>query len=159
MSNSINYELGFDWDQANNPPQLSWGRVMNGAPDDFNVSLQKGDLVCFDLVNLTDNATLADYSIVGGTVTFAAWDTKQSTASPFFLPALQIASFRATAQRTPCPSFKKRALYPSWTPIIPLTPTDNDGDFKFSVSLTIQGPNGVTKTFVVDPEMVVGSIG
>lgn len=159
------YHLGFDWNVSlvNNERPLNIGRVLlsNGAAvadNLFHPLTATSDFVSFKGFNQTSGADLSGYSIVGGTLTFQAEESTQAASSPFNVTELHVSSIG------PATSLEHSAAllgpeYPIWNPIVPLVQATTSGVFQFVVRLHVQGPNGLVRTFVADPEMIVGSVG
>lgn len=159
---NFNYELGFDW---NLPPFLKWDRLF--FPDgksqnhDQGTHLTVGDLVCFNVINLTSGAGTKDYSIASeSSIIFRPRKSDQPASSPFQEKTLVFNfSGEATGIGGPGTSGLGDGSYPFWAPVVSLTPIENSGFFEFIAVMTISGPGGWKKTFIVDPEMIVGSVG
>jgi hypothetical protein len=138
------------------------------------VDLATGDTIVFNLFNTTtlqSGQQGSDFSINSGTISFSGAEVGQTIQSPFN------ASGSTTPQATfnmntsapllqgqsvvfdgiQAPDAATQPTFPFWTVAGPLTVVNN-GRFLMQVVVNITGPNG-PRSFVVDPEMVVGSIG
>jgi len=119
-----------------------------------------GDLFCFNAINLTSGATQDSHLIVGGAVIFQAQGSGQAATSPLSETALQISLLGNAAGLGP--NGLGSGPYPYWAPVVPLNQITQAGNFQVIVSLTVQGSDGsggtMTKTFVVDPEMIVSGL-
>jgi|GEM_PF-2822097 len=167
------WDLGFDFTDFqdpnnNNQSPLEMGFVTfaappGGAPGNSR-NLQVNDIIQFNGFDLTPNASVGDgTTIQGGTITFIDAHSGQP-ASPFggsatisFLPNLgQSTALGPSAILGPTLSVQ----YPRWWPVINPQTVTNEGHFLMTVSISAQqgGQTGI-RTFVHDPEMVVGSVG
>ena len=154
-----NFDIAFDWNALGDPdnggnPLLAIGLAT------FNQPVQRGtqytfhlgqDSFCFNGYDQTPGATVGAHSISGGSVTFRPAVT-QTASSPINQASLSIGQ-PASSGMTPSDVFPG-ADYPSFCPVLPLQLVTEEGDFFFTVSLNVTS-DGITKTFSVDPEMIV----
>lgn len=163
---SFAFDVGFDWNST-----LSSSRhlplfigLVNITPaehepvgsgdivyDDF----AEGDSFEFNLFNLTNGAVLADYSVTAGSVLFRAAPIDGQTApTPTHQQPEPVGSIGPAPQTGTSLIFRAGDPFPCWLNITGGT-ISNVGDFLFTVSVSVTGPDDVSKTFVVDPEMIV----
>ena len=120
--------------------------------------IQIGDTIGFNGFNQTPGAGLSQYLILGGSVAFTPVSGTQSPASPFNGADFNIYGMGQATQTLVSIALSPTVAIPYWQSLVAPQLIVNNGSFQFSISLTVQGPDGSTKTFVLpDPEMVVGS--
>lgn len=182
---SYYWDLGFDFNavQINGFSYLQNGFVLYdpvksvGSPA-TPVNLATGDTINFSVFNLTNPRSAGTYSIAGGSITFQAAITQQASISPF--------NVSGDPSDTPCtwlsfplklnPDATEASAIFSGAQVSGQNPTTfprynypvglqvaNIGFFLMSVRLQVLGPNSSggfqQRTFIVDPEMVIGSVG
>jgi hypothetical protein len=161
------FDIGFDWNgstcQETGKPYLDCGFVPYATQTGPERGLQVGDTIGFNGFNKTSGATLAtanSYQITGGTISFQAENTTQAIQSPFEITTFDISNLGQATRTGPSQFFGMNTQFPCWWPVLAPQSIVNNGSFQFSVSLTVQGPDGSTKTFLCpDPEMIVGGAG
>jgi len=170
MSSVYGYELFFDWnsvsnqDTTSNTMTITYDRTLGDALDNLTDPINVGDSIYFNVLNVTEGATVDDYTIISGYVIFSASQATQKASSPFgsttqldFSQNLGTALGKGPALKYP------NQYFPYWSPVIPQTSITTSGNFQFTAYITIQGPDGnggnMLKNFRVDPEMVVESVG
>jgi hypothetical protein len=181
MAKTFVWDLGFDFNEVQKSDTLSYlqnGLVLIQSSDKGNVpatpvNLVQGDFVKFNAFNVTDPST-GDYEIAGGEITFKSASTTQAAASPFnnpdgsFQTKIQIAPQAPTTikgasiifggTQAPDALTPDQPTFPKWPLVSPQT-VANNGRFLMTAALIVKGPSGLPRTFVVDPEMIVGGIG
>lgn len=140
------------------------GRLVNVPATPVNLSV--GDSIGFNLFDVT--ASAGTRSIASGSITFRSAVTDQDTASPFEDSTLTIppgstigegprvifGGIQADQVPAENPPTFPRFSGPATQTVV------NEGRFLMHVTLDITGDGGETvKSFLHDPEMVVGSIG
>jgi hypothetical protein len=162
MSNTYVWHLGFDINAAQSSDGTSYlqngfvQHTLGGSIFAAPVDLQVNDTIDFSLFNLTSLSSsneMNDFSIVGGTITFSAAQTNQVAASPFSVTQIPIEPRAATSITGPSLVFDGE--FQKW-PLVDSRTIANNGRFLMTVALIVQGPDGPQRTFVVDPEMIVG---
>jgi hypothetical protein len=172
------WDLGFDFNAVKNPSTnqffLQHGFVLmlpNNAENESvsvpatPVNLSVGDTIGFNVFNVTNEPT-GTFTVTEGKITFQNAVNDQDDTSPFSTTSLDIPQSGTTATG---PSVTFSGIQSNQVPVSnPATfpvftgPTNqtvaNTGRFLMHASLTVLGPNG-KQTFIVDPEMVVGSAG
>ncbi|HWM90990.1 MAG TPA: hypothetical protein VN493_09505 [Thermoanaerobaculia bacterium] len=186
MANSFFWDIGFDFNSVQNPRTgedfLAIGLVLaqpnNADVPATPVGISIGDTIGFFAYDITSNPT-GTSSITGGAITFTnavpQSDSNNNTiTSPFnnstgdFLTSISIPALTniGTGMSTifsgiqaPQASTTNNAATFTKFSIGSMT-VNNLGRFMMTVELTVQVPNGnggtTTKTFFVDPEMIVG---
>lgn len=189
MSNTYFWDFGFDFTAVQDPPSTGTSYLENGfvlinGLNNRNVpatpvNLSIGDVIFFNAFNTTNGLQQGDtYSIISGSIDFSSAETNQGTASPFNIPGTSTpqatismtptveppgSSIIFSGVQVPDAQNTNQPVFPCWNVAGPLT-VGNNGRFLMNVSMVVQGPPGAQgqinqRTFVVDPEMVVGSIG
>lgn len=159
MANLFYWDLGFDFAAVQKKNTLSYlqnGLVLNGASA-FPNKVNTGDTIIFNLFNLTSGATQGDGTkIHHALLSFTHAVTGQTATTPFA---------SATFQSEPGPSSTLAHSvifggpikdFPRWT--IATHAVANTGSFLFTAAVVVQAGNAV-RTFVVDPEMIIGTGG
>jgi hypothetical protein len=156
------WHLGFDFGairESDTTSYLQNGFVLHTAGGSMlavPMNLQINDTIDFSLFNLTTLSSendMSDYSIVGGSITFSAAQANQGANSPFSSSHISIASHAATGLIGQSLVFDGN--FQKW-PLVDTETIINSGKFLMTIALIVQGPSGPQRTFVVDPEMIVG---
>lgn len=133
------------------------------------IGIQLGDVIGFNAFNVTPGAETSSYSIKIGSIHFSNAVVNQEALSPFKNEDLSPRTVipigpLGTSSTSPSVIFSAATdtRFPFFHLVGPLTVATN-GKFLMRVQLEVSGPDGSggtrTQTFVVDPEMVVGSVG
>ena len=156
-------DMAFDWDsepKGGYAGYLQLGLVSVTGSQGADASLAdlgKGDTVEFYLYDISEAADTRTAALPQNWITFSAADEGTPQSSPFSAGAFQGATIQSggTGSSTAFPG-----THPMWNVMgngnrqlsVPIV---NDGRFFFTVQLSITNSSGVTKTFGVDPEMIV----
>jgi hypothetical protein len=172
---AYNLEMGFDWDSLKKPGnawdgflQIGLAKVtgQSGQPASF-ADIDDGDTLNFYLFDLSEapNNDTKSPSLAsdGSWLTFQAADALTSVSAPVAGSPTTGATIgtAGTGQSTTF-SRSPQNTYPQW-PVnnsagSPLSLSVlNSGNFFFTLAISVTNSQGVTKTFGVDPEMIVKS--
>jgi hypothetical protein len=178
------WDLGFDCNAFQNPHRsnqiyLQNGFVSllsNGTMPAFPVNLETetsprklpgnpGDFVGFNVFNLTNGASLSSHGLVSATIDIidaASGQPSSPFGGPISITPIGQQPLQANHTSTSAIfSGGQGTVFPSWV-LAPATALANNGMFLITIQLRVQSltvPGAEPLTFVVDPEMVVGSIG
>jgi hypothetical protein len=183
------WDLGFDINavqQGDGTSYLQHG-FNNGNGPAIPVSLNAGDTIQFNAFDVTNtNGQTSSFSITGGSIQFSNAEVNQLANSyPFNgttaslgnntqetvdidptagTATIPISSFGQSTQQATSVFFSgpvRVVQFPMWNITSSSSPLQiaNNGRFLMKVTLTVQETGGSPRSFVVDPEMVVGSIG
>lgn len=165
------WDLGFDCDAVVGKENHSY--LQNGflslqptynAPTN-PIGIQPGDVIGFNAFNVTRDASIGDRFIQKATISFSKAVNGQTVESPFVnsdgTPLASISIDHLHADRT-SPSVVFSAAsdtrFPFFHLVGPLR-VSNNGKFLMRIELEVSGAGVAAQTFVVDPEMVIGSVG
>jgi hypothetical protein len=164
------WDIGFDFNttatvQINGKTYFSLtdGFVSFSAPRGIGANEEKTTLIAgvdrvgFNLFNRT-NPVAGSYSISNPSISFRPKQASQAALSPLsdssgaFLQSMAL----SVTNEPPGPSaiFGMNQQFPVW--FLGYLPLANSGDYEFTILLDVSGPDGSTKSFAVDPEMIVG---
>jgi hypothetical protein len=178
MANPINYswDLGFDYSTAPGSTglyNLLMGFQANGSPvDPVNGGVTIGNNLFFHLFNIGPSGT---YTFSDVTIQFSSTganacpftSTQQIPLANGTNTKLQLANGLATIlvgssagqiPNGPSAIFVPGTGLPAWS-VVPVVPMSLPGTFQLTILISITGPDGNTKIFTHDPEMVVGGAG
>ncbi|HEX7185151.1 MAG TPA: hypothetical protein VF756_25215 [Thermoanaerobaculia bacterium] len=162
---SYMWDLGFNWNSVpNSDGSYELGNGLVVFPDNVPASPDQvlvNSSIGFNLFNIS-GATANNCSIDHLWITFSANQDGQSVTSPFNNNNFASLSSGSLTVQSPGGS---TIFGPGPFPVSFAGDETavNSGKFKFTVYLTVNGPDGsggtTKKIFKVDPEMVIGSIG
>jgi len=176
MAINYSWDLGFDYSTAPGSTglyNLLMGFQANGSPvDPVNGGVTTGNNLFFNLFNIGPSGT---YTFSDVTIQFSSTGANASPFTPTQqIPLgsggttmIQIANGLATiivgssvgqVANGPSTIFVPGTSLPAWS-VVPVVLMNLPGTFQLTISISITGPDGKTKTFTHDPEMVVGSVG
>ena len=163
---NYSWDLGFDLGAVQQTGQsyletgfvalLTTGHVVT-AP----VNLQVGDIISFNAFNVSNSliSGAADWSISDGVITFSNGEIGQTTTSPFEDQSLFISGMSAQGSGASTVfSGGAETVFPVFPNAAASQTIVNAGKYLMTVTLNVQS-GSEQRTFVVDPEMVVGSVG
>lgn len=169
MADTFVWDLGFDFNAIQASDTQSYLQSGLVRLSDGQLALQSltiGELIRFNVYNVTSGATLSDYSISGAEITFTnALKGNESNPCPFDSSAqvvtgggfgrITIGPLGLTTSKGQSTIFGPNL--PLWSNLVGVDlPVKNKGKFLMTIALIVQGASGLPRTFVVDPEMIVG---
>lgn len=172
MAETFVWDLGFDFaaiQGSNTESYLPSGFVTLSGGKPAAPRIPRNELIRFNVYNLSSGATLEGYSISGIDITFTnALKGQEGNPCPFdnLTPVVYGDGFArikrdslGRAQGWGTSSMFGHNL-PLWDGILGVDlPVKKDGKFLMTVALIVQGANVLPRTFVVDPEMIIGGAG